>query len=217
MSESGDDDWPLKNLEAHRYQQLTGGSHIRLLTLLPQADTHRVVSCTLSNHDVLDDECPEFEALSYVWGASKPPRPILCDNQLLCITENLDDALRALRGDEPRLLWIDQLCIDQEDSLEKNSQIPLMRDIYSRATRTIAWLGPASENLDLAFEALSKLSKSWIYFLDKHIQMGIEEEAEMEESERGAAETQRSKDLWGIEPPTRSERTALKILMYNPW
>ncbi|KAI1416522.1 heterokaryon incompatibility protein-domain-containing protein [Hypoxylon sp. FL1857] len=40
-----------------------------------------------------------------------------------------------------QLLWVDAICIDQQNIDEKNRQIPRMRDIYSLASTTVAWLG----------------------------------------------------------------------------
>jgi hypothetical protein len=37
--------------------------------------------------------------------------------------------------------WIDQICIDQNNIAERNSQIRLMTNIYGRATQVSAWLG----------------------------------------------------------------------------
>lgn len=41
----------------------------------------------------------------------------------------------------PDLLWVDAICIDQRRVMERNHQVPLMRDIYSQATRVLVWLG----------------------------------------------------------------------------
>lgn len=44
--------------------------------------------------------------------------------------------------------WIDAVCIDQQNAFEKESQIPLMQQIYRKATRTIVWLAHASDVTD---------------------------------------------------------------------
>ncbi len=41
----------------------------------------------------------------------------------------------------PRMLWVDALCINQRDSIEKNLQVQLMKNVYSGAARVIAWIG----------------------------------------------------------------------------
>ena len=47
-----------------------------------------------------------------------------------------------------RKLWIDALCLKQEDLVEKGQQVRLMPRIYSTARRVLAWLGEATENTD---------------------------------------------------------------------
>jgi hypothetical protein len=57
------------------------------------------------------------------------------------VTENLYEALLSIRlPREMRTLWIDQICIDQSSTEEKNSQVPLMTFIYSRASNVLIWL-----------------------------------------------------------------------------
>jgi hypothetical protein len=85
---------------------------------------------------------PEFEALSYTWGVANVTEPIFVNGHAVRVTTNLKAALRALRKIKgTRVMWTDALCINQNDIQERNEQVPRMRDIYQRATRTIAWLG----------------------------------------------------------------------------
>jgi hypothetical protein len=81
--------------------------------------------------------------LSYVWGTEKAPDPILLDGQPFYITENLKDALIMIQhgSKKERVLWIDAICINQNDSLERNAQVRQMRHIYSSARRVLVWLG----------------------------------------------------------------------------
>jgi hypothetical protein len=39
------------------------------------------------------------------------------------------------------MLWIDQICINQNSVAEKSSQVELMGDVYSKAKQVIVWLG----------------------------------------------------------------------------
>ncbi|PMD48136.1 hypothetical protein L207DRAFT_446926, partial [Hyaloscypha variabilis F] len=89
--------------------------------------------------------CPRFAALSYVWGGySFPPDVISCNNGVnLKITTNCRMALLALRRQFGALtIWVDSICINQEDASEKHDQIPLMEDIYTWAQPVFVWLGP---------------------------------------------------------------------------
>jgi hypothetical protein len=79
------------------------------------------------------------------------------DGKHFYITDNLCAALRALRlPDRDRFLWIDAICINQYDGVEKGSQVQMMRDIYAGATRTIVWLGEASERTHLLTSVVAR-------------------------------------------------------------
>jgi hypothetical protein len=94
-------------------------------------------------------ENPEYEALSYCWGDPKRARTIFCSYGELGIASNLHKALLGLRfPDRPRTLWIDALCINQDNSEEKGLQILMMAKIYSHAKRVVIWLGEDSSDLE---------------------------------------------------------------------
>ncbi|KAF1357514.1 HET-domain-containing protein, partial [Lizonia empirigonia] len=121
-------------------------SSIRLLELLP-SDLDDELECRLVEtplHDITT-----FEALSYVWGDPAIREPIKCNGQAMTITTNLAQALRRLRLSRAhdhstgisRVLWADAICINQEDVIERGHQVQLMREIYTKATGVIVWLG----------------------------------------------------------------------------
>lgn len=71
------------------------------------------------------------------------------------IYQSVDAALRRLRRDSGvRVLWIDAICINQEDNDEKGVQVPLMRQIYQQASQVCVYLGEAKD-LDMLRMALS--------------------------------------------------------------
>ncbi|KAM0136071.1 hypothetical protein ACHAP3_004692 [Botrytis cinerea] len=98
----------------------------------------------------------KYEALSYEWKEASNDDPIiLVNNCEFRIRKNLYDALIQLRFvDKDRFLWIDALCINQSNHLERNRQVRIMQTIYKRAKRVILWLGPAKDDSDLALEIL---------------------------------------------------------------
>ncbi|GFF57961.1 heterokaryon incompatibility protein 6, OR allele [Aspergillus lentulus] len=109
-------------------------------------------------HVCLKDKCPSFVALSYVWGHGFAPEPILLNGHDKIVTANLMAVLRYLTKQLPRLpsrpyLWIDALCINQDDNEEKGHQVGLMKDIYMSAHRVCSWLGE-SPRIFLAFRLL---------------------------------------------------------------
>jgi hypothetical protein len=75
------------------------------------------------------------------------------------ITANLDSALRQFRQESHGPFWIDALCINQNDTSEKGKQVLRMKDIFSRATEVIAWLGPAGQNSDKAITLMKSFGK----------------------------------------------------------
>ncbi|KAF2028020.1 hypothetical protein EK21DRAFT_114224 [Setomelanomma holmii] len=78
----------------------------------------------------------------------------------MSITPNLDCALRHLRkADTDRVLWIDALCINQEDMDEKASQVKMMQGIYALASGVLIWLGPGTPETESAMKAIEKFDK----------------------------------------------------------
>jgi hypothetical protein len=60
------------------------------------------------------------------------------------------------RKNQPITLWVDAVCINQNDTREVSEQITLMPRIYQRAISTLACLGEGSEH-DLAIQALMQI------------------------------------------------------------
>lgn len=127
---------------------------IRLLRLEPgtfEDDLH------ISLEVVNLDHRPNYEALSYVWGTTRSPRPILLNGHPMKITENLDYALRCLRYREAfsRVLWIDALCMNQENLEERSHQVNLMSGIYPGASDVLIWLSPHANLFDRLMRSLT--------------------------------------------------------------
>lgn len=122
-------------------------SEIRVLTLLPSKEFTDPIICSLI-HVSLNDKV-QFEALSYVWGLPTPRHNIVVDDASFTVSTNLHGALKALRrGKKSRVLWVDAICINQDDDDEKAYQVPLMGRLYTEAPRTIIWFGETNENID---------------------------------------------------------------------
>lgn len=150
---------------------------IRLLHLLSLeedrsslgSDHQTLVSCRLE-HASLEDR-PYYTALSYTWGDPSATHEIILNGQLLRVTKNLEYVLRHFiiesrrhggGGQIAMILWVDALCIDQHNETERNQQVSQMNEIFETARETILWIGPASEDSDIAFETLRGLSQSAI-------------------------------------------------------
>lgn len=145
---------------AHLYTPLDSNlSQIRRLILQPGTFDDPL-------HAQLDvvslDEGPEYEALSYVWGCPTPPKTLNLSNKVVSIGSNLDSALRHLRHPSaPRTLWVDAVCINQDDLDERAAQVALMRRVYSCASTVVIWLGPAADNSDAAMQSIDRFDKAY--------------------------------------------------------
>ena len=92
--------------------------------------------------------CPEEEARLGLAGIYEQKHVILCDGRQLEVTRNLLDALRELRRRMYVTIWIDAICINQTDEVEKNLQIWHIGETYSLAAGTVVWLGPQSPEVE---------------------------------------------------------------------
>lgn len=105
-----------------------------------------------------------------MWGTEQVLETICVNGVTLKITKSLADALRHIpmqwkratgEQDVTKLrLWADALCINQEDTEEKNYQVPLMGEIYPAATITFCCLDSVSptSTLPTAIRGLSVIA-----------------------------------------------------------
>lgn len=132
----------------YEYRPILDLSGIRLISLrqfkIGQEFGH-TPNCNII-HTTLET-CPRYEALSYTWGNASDliPCPINGNSHIM-ISRNLFCALQhlAAENNEDRYLWIDQLCINQRDLIEKGHQVERMTQIYQKSAVTIIWLGEDS-------------------------------------------------------------------------
>ncbi|KAH6625900.1 heterokaryon incompatibility protein-domain-containing protein [Boeremia exigua] len=114
---------------------LQRGQMIRLLVLEP-GDYDDPIQCTLILSGL---QHAEYEAVSYTWatenGDDSKSQSLKIDNSVFYVTKNCDAALRCLRKRQIRRLWLDALCVNQENINERNHQVGLMDQIYRNAVR----------------------------------------------------------------------------------
>lgn len=140
---------------------------IRVLKLLPSSNFDAPLECRLVHRNLYGD-AHEYEALSYVWGDPKLTAEIILNNEPYFITPNLEMAMRYLRRPSvERTLWVDALCINQHDLVERSQQVLLMKDIYARCTVDLAWMPDEQVSrffsariagLQKAFELMKRIS-----------------------------------------------------------
>ncbi|KAI4183083.1 MAG: hypothetical protein L6R41_005596 [Letrouitia leprolyta] len=162
----------------YEYQPLKKNTtKIRLLTLLP-GQFNDPIRITIEKKDLNKKQA--FEALSYTWGSASDPLEVIVETRSsgydlsrvkrwtrveftsLPVTRNLFEALQHLRyTDRSRVLWIDAICINQQDLEERGHQVLRMPDIYSLAGGVIAWLGPEYENSTTAMRVLDHIGSKF--------------------------------------------------------
>ena len=139
-------------------------SAFRICTILP-GETESPASCRLSEDDWETTTAP-YEAVSYVWGDHKFTKTIYLNGKPFEVGENLDSILRQLRlgargrrKSKPRRLWVDAICINQDDLVERGHQVRRMNEIYSASSQSVVWLGNVHSDSELAFDFMSKRLK----------------------------------------------------------
>ncbi|KAH7398652.1 heterokaryon incompatibility protein-domain-containing protein [Phaeosphaeria sp. MPI-PUGE-AT-0046c] len=141
----------------YAYKSLLAGNSIRLLSLSPGSG-----DCPLEAQICIAkiEDGVIYEALSYVWGDSSLKKTLIVDGQSLLISDNLYSILLQLRQPETsRILWIDAVCINQQDTTERGIQVSMMGQIYRQADIVICWLGNATVHGTLAMDFLQNIAR----------------------------------------------------------
>lgn len=105
---------------------------------------------------------PPYEAMSYTWGRKEKTRTIYINNKPFRTTENVYNLLYDRSPIwSTRTIWLDYVCINQDDDDEKSVQTQMMRDIYKLASRVTVWLGDALDSR-AALNMLTEMAK-WLH------------------------------------------------------
>lgn len=126
---------------------------IRLLEVLP-ALNHGRIECRLSNGYV---KTADYVVLSYRWGTSTAEHEIVMNGRQFYVRRNLWDFLNVIREQPAMFLWIDALCINQNDTEERNQQVRIMGQIFQSAAMVLSWLGAANPDVEQAFDLMSSV------------------------------------------------------------
>ncbi|KIW00453.1 uncharacterized protein PV09_07978 [Verruconis gallopava] len=145
----------------------------RLLVLNP-GFSDEPIECFLEHYPVNGSK--PFKALSYVWGTAMHNEPIRVDGFEFSVTENLYAFLKEFRKEyDAEILWIDAICIDQQNIPERNAQIRQMKRVYEGADSVVIWLGNEVSTTKEAFEHLSHIYDSfWLQTVVKHNRPGAQ-------------------------------------------
>lgn len=139
---------------------------IRLVILEPGTDGCTPIRLSLETTPL--DLAGKYTCLSYAWGPPSPRQSVELNGCRFDLRENLYLALKRLRlPDKARRLWVDAVCINQNDIHEREDQVSIMQHIYHTASDVIAWIGEDNGEPDrraIAFmKELSARSKSSIH------------------------------------------------------
>jgi hypothetical protein len=142
----------------YQYRRLDRSrQEIRLLTLGPGSGTD-MLRCTLE-HAFLDIKpLPIYETISYVCGDAANKCPIILHGHGVLAMATSEAALRRMRlHDKPRTLWIDSICIHQNNAEEKGHQVGMMCQIYTNTFRNLIWLGPSNPTMAESIKAMEAI------------------------------------------------------------
>jgi hypothetical protein len=133
---------------AYTYIELDGRPIIRILELIPSVKER--LECIIKHVEL--GSIP-YQSLSYAWGNPEKLFKVFVRDAsgkalgYIPITKNVNNAITDLQDSLDityKVFWIDQLCIDQHNDIEKGRQVALMGDIYEKAISVIMYLGPSS-------------------------------------------------------------------------
>ncbi|OTB03860.1 hypothetical protein M426DRAFT_23382 [Hypoxylon sp. CI-4A] len=188
---------------------------IRLLELSPAPEHSSPIECALRLVKLGDN--PNFEALSYTWGGKGAGQHIFLNGLEFPVFENLEAVLRRLRyPNKPRTVWIDALCINQDDLEERASQVKLMRAVYETAVGVVIWLGEPSAGAELGLNRLTASNLATRSTRNREAHWAVERELF-----GNAGETTAEVGSW-FSPSaermrTELERDEIRELLCRPW
>ncbi|RWA13051.1 hypothetical protein EKO27_g2057 [Xylaria grammica] len=155
---------PSGTRKPHVYQRLPQG-HARLLRRVPQPDKNELIfefaSLSISgigNQGPGEPPPKEYIAISYCWGNSPADQVlVLADGSTVPITKKVVNILEVILGQVPSCdtVWLDAICINQQDPVEKSEQIALMPGIYHRAISVEIFLATGWASMQAMCEAVN--------------------------------------------------------------
>lgn len=147
-------------METYRYSPISRlGDEVRLLDLSPCDSLSEVVlEGTLRPVKASDLGQHRYETISYHWGCSDTCQRIMIDGKILPITQNAYLALkRVAYTDKHRIIWLDSVCIHQEDVEERTQQVLLMGQVYSHSQGNLIHLVEGEEERQLVDRAVDNI------------------------------------------------------------
>jgi hypothetical protein len=216
------------------YGTLPSQTSIRLITLdsysKEPTSRHARITITLDVYELTT--APAFDALSYTWGDSNSgyldealaipkgqPGHVYCNGAPIELQPNLFDALEMLCTTSlarESHIWIDAICIDQDNLVEKSSQVQLMGMLYESAASVIVWLGLEDSTTSDAFTVAERLgSVGTVPTSNEHLQAL---KAPLEKLELSVwMDKDKYAPMFGIEPIMDRQWLAWIAFLHRPY
>ncbi|KAK8157784.1 heterokaryon incompatibility protein-domain-containing protein [Phyllosticta citrichinensis] len=161
--------------QVYRYRPLRSTATTRLVLIQPAGSTTAGIAIELI--EAFPKGSTKYDALSYTWGDNKLEKSVMCKGRRLFLTSNLHQALKRFRHPtETVTMWIDQLCIDQDNILERNRQVSFMGRIFKCAQKVVVWLG---EDMQIESNSATRLDLKPGLRLAKQILDMLQDEPEL--------------------------------------
>lgn len=193
----------VRSEEVYQYEALDPTvESIRFLHLQPGAKDDpisiKLEACPLTG-------LPLFEALSYTWGNTSITKTIACNDLSFKIHLNAWQVILDLRyEDKPRVLWVDVICINQQDNADKNHYVPMMGLIYEKASRVCVWMQPVHVGMTSVLNTVSKIAL-------------IAEKDELQPKEFRHAVTKSDLIAQGLPDVKNPAWKSLDLLLWSSW
>lgn len=169
--------------KANIYTNLDTSQYCIRILLLHSGPIDAPVVCELATISLVPEGHTEYEALSYCWGrrgssfdrdeilmVTRDERNV--ESQVrVPVQSNLYQALVQLRPRRggSRTLWIDAICINQDDKEERAQQVSQMRRIYAQASQVVVWLGPSNNVRKRVLRKLKEIDRRFETEFDAEI------------------------------------------------
>lgn len=128
------------------YERTLSANEFRLLCMSDEDGSGHLIHGTLETYQ--NDDCPEYETVSYAWGGENGDIRRCCPVYLgeywdvFLQTKNCWSLLQYLQPSRGiRVIWVDAICINQSNTSERNAQVTKMGDIYRHCLRVVVYLG----------------------------------------------------------------------------
>ena len=130
----------------------------RLLLVWP-GKREDAITCGLTPASLKNGSPLAYETISYCWGDARDRVTIRLNGFPLPVPNSAAAAIRRVRfPDQDRTIWIDSVCTNQNDLVERAQQVPLMGDVYSKSRGNLVYLGEGDMSTKIAIEAVNTVT-----------------------------------------------------------